>query len=70
MKKKDVPEIPDESQFVGSKINATAPLMMRWVLDDSQPLWELEPPRNAEDDPARALLQVLVRPASWSGGAS
>jgi len=61
-----VPGIPEDSQFVGSKINATAPLMMRWTLEDSQPLWVIEPPRAAGDDPTRALLQVIVRPDIWS----
>jgi len=57
--------IPEDSQFVGSKINATAPLMTRWTLEDTQPFWEIEPPRAADDDPARALLQVIVRPDIW-----
>ncbi len=61
-----IPGTPEDSQFVGSKINATAPLMMRWTLEDSQPAWELEPPQTADDDPARALLQVIVRPEVWS----
>lgn len=61
-----IPGTPEDSQFVGSKINATAPLMMRWTLEDSQPAWELVPPQTADDDPARALLQVIVRPEVWS----
>jgi hypothetical protein len=59
------PETPEDSQFVGSKINATAPLMMRWVLEDSRPAWEIETPRAADEDPDRALLQVIVRPEAW-----
>jgi hypothetical protein len=61
-----IPQVPEDSQFVGSKINATSPLMMRWTLEDTQPLWEIEPPRAADYDPARALLQVIVRPDIWS----
>ncbi len=63
-----IPETPADSQFVGSKINATAPLMTRWILDDSWPAWELEPPQAADEDPARALLQVIVRPEIWKAG--
>ena len=60
-----IPAMPQDSQFVGSKINASAPLMTRWTLEDSQPLWELEPPQAADEDPDRALLQVIVRPEVW-----
>jgi hypothetical protein len=60
-----IPAVPHESQFVGSKVNASAPLMTRWALEDSQPRWELEPPLDADEDPARALLQVIVRPEIW-----
>lgn len=28
-------------------------------------IWEIEPPRAADDDPAGALLQVIVRPEIW-----
>jgi hypothetical protein len=61
-----IPDTPEDSQFMGGKVNATAPLMMRWTLEDSQPPWELEPPRAADEDPSRALLQVIVRPEAWS----
>jgi hypothetical protein len=62
------PNIPEDSQFVGSKINATAHVMMKWTLEDSQTIWEIEPARAAVDDPDRALLQVIVRPEAWESG--
>ncbi len=59
------PYLPNDSQFIGGKINASAPIMMKWSLQDTESFWEVDQPRPAGDDPDRALLQVIVRPDVW-----
>jgi hypothetical protein len=62
------PDLPEDSLFVGNKVNATAPIMMRWVLNDTDKIWEISDPKPAEEDPKRALIQVVVRPEAWGAG--
>jgi hypothetical protein len=56
---------PDDSLFIGTAVNADAPLLTRWCLSDRDATWEFERPRPAEEDPDRALLQIVVRPEVW-----
>ncbi len=59
------PDLPQDSQFVGGKINASAPILMKWSLQDTESFWEIDQPRSAGDEPDRALLQIIVRPDVW-----
>jgi hypothetical protein len=54
-----------ESLFIGDRVNATSPVMMKWALSDADEAWKIRAPRPAEEDPDRALLQVIVRPVVW-----
>lgn len=61
------PDLSYDSQFIGGKINASAPVMMKWSLQDTEPFWEIDQPKPAGDEQDRALLQVIVRPDIWGG---
>ncbi len=54
-----------ESLFIGDRVNATSSVMMKWTLSDAEAAWNIQSPRPAEEDPDRALLQVIARPAVW-----
>ncbi len=59
------PARSNESLFIGDRINATSAVMMKWVLSDAEEAWTISAPSPAEEDPDRALLQVIVRPEVW-----
>jgi hypothetical protein len=59
------PDLSYDSQFIGGKINASAPVMMKWSLQDTESFWEIDQPKPAGGEQDRALLQVIVRPDVW-----
>ena len=56
---------PGRSLFLGSKVNAAAPMMMEWHLVDTDPPWKMDAiaPRPAR--PYEALLQLVIHPHLW-----
>ena len=61
-----LPGLPYGSLFLGTMVHATSSLMMKWALRDSDKQWTIAPPRPAEQDPDRALMQLVIRPEIWS----
>ena len=58
-------ELSADSMFIGNLVNASSPILMTWSLLDTARKWTIPPPSPAEQDPDRALLQLVVHPASW-----
>jgi hypothetical protein len=59
------PELSGDSLFIGNLVNASSPVLMKWSLLDTEQKWTISSPSPAEQDPDRALLQLVVQPASW-----
>lgn len=60
------PEQRGDSLFIGNLVNASSPTLMKWSLVDTDRAWSISPPSPAEQDPDRALLQIVVQPFSWN----
>lgn len=58
-------EIPEDSLFLGGKINASAPLMMKWSLSDTDNKWEKSRTIPRSKKPYEALFQVIFRTHPW-----
>jgi len=58
-------ELPEDSLFLGGKINASAPLMMKWSLSDEDTKWKKSQTIPTSNKPYEALFQVIFHTHAW-----